>query len=736
MTFTLCGHTPIVSTARSHPHNFCLWIACLVFQLITVGMPLLTVANDEINCPSEFPPHPRLFTNPDELKKLKQFIQENPEAKNFVASLITRVETEQENIPLPPAQPDDMENRPISTLARDLAIAYALTGNQRYATASAEILKSYAEVYPGYEVTVTKGKAMPSTLNEARWAIDLATAYDLIYQSPALSKSDKQRIESDIFIPCGEVLRICNHKTRSNWRARAIAGLGVVGFCIGNCDFIDEAINGFRNNDNQIIRNGFIQHLGYSILGDGIFYERSFGYQAYTTDSYFLLLEAARHSGIDLWNHRVSADSRDAGSDVERTFGPAGRKSVKAVFDALFYRSFSDGAVTNVANASADFFLPRRYYEAAWRAWNDPKYAFAARLDESDRRPWDGLSNDKITRIRDAADLLWIDPSLPRGDFSLAQDATIGNTGIHRNGCTLFPNGGYAILRQSTAVDAVCAEMNFGCWGSGHSHPDKLSIVISDGHRKVIREARYFGYGDRSHLTWDLQTVAHNTVTVDRTSQHPQRDKENAWPVPKPGTIVRGQPLIFFPGKRLKVFRAECTDAYPGVRLERTIAMVDSVVYDFYKTESDTSHTYDFTLHIDAPLMAECDKVTLKSINPLSNEFGYRHVEIDKRGVTPLTVDLGYGRKINFLTPSEVYMGKGISGKGKAGMPIIMLHHEGRHALFIAAYTMKPNNLAAPSLVSSGNRQSIKIGNDLLLVNSQSHVALRDLNGRLIEIAK
>ena len=84
-------------------------------------------------------------------------------------------------------------------------------------------------------------------------------------------------------------------------------------------------------------------------------------------------MEAARHSGIDLWNLKVSADQRDAGADVERRFGAAGTKTIKPMFDALFYRSFSDGAVTNVANASADHFVSRRYYDAAWRAWRDPK---------------------------------------------------------------------------------------------------------------------------------------------------------------------------------------------------------------------------------------------------------------------------------------------------------------------------------------------------------------------------
>ena len=178
------------------------------------------------------------------------------------------------------------------------------------------------------------------------------------------------------------------------------------------------------------------------------------------------------------------------------------------------------------------------------------KFAFAARLSGADSRPWDDALITKPHRVSDPSDLLWLEPELPPGTFSLTSNATIGNSGIHKNGCTLFPNGGYAILRESTDPSAVCAEMNFGCWGSGHSHPDKLSIVVSDGARKVVREVKYFGYADDKYLTWDRQTIAHNTVTVDEISQAPQRDSDNPWPVPPPGEIVRGTSHLLLSGNK------------------------------------------------------------------------------------------------------------------------------------------------------------------------------------------
>ena len=134
--------------------------------------------------------------------------------------------------------------------------------------------------------------------------------------------------------------------------------------------------------------------------------------------------------------------------------------------------------------------------------------------------------------------------------------------------------------------------------------------------------------------------------------------------------------------------------------------------------------------------MAERDKVIAKSTHPFSKEFGYRHIEVDEQGMTPLTVHLGYGRKINFLTRSTAFLGNGIRGKERPGMPVIMLHTEGTKSLFVAAYSMKPNHLSLRLVDSDNETQTVKIGETLFLENTASHVALRDSDGRLIEITK
>ena len=234
-----------------------------------------SAAAARIEVPQQLPPHPRLFLNQQEIERLKQWIAGEPWLREYVDKFLVATRVKLADIPSPLPTIKDRENAPIAIFAHECALAYVLSGERPFAQAAAQVLLSYVPVYEAYAVTETKGKALPSTLNEARWAAHYASAYDLIYNSGVLSEKHKQAIESRVLRPCGEVLRICNHKRRSNWRARALAGIGIVGFCINDRSLIDEALHGFRDKQGTLIRNGFVHHVSQSVLADGTFYERS-----------------------------------------------------------------------------------------------------------------------------------------------------------------------------------------------------------------------------------------------------------------------------------------------------------------------------------------------------------------------------------------------------------------------------------------------------------------------------
>ncbi len=596
--------------------------------------------------PDPLPPHPRLFVNQQEIDQLRKWSEEETWLGKYLNVTVEDLRKTVDDPKLPTANRG--ANVGIARKAHSYAVAYALTGEKPFAEAAAKILNAYVPLFPQYSVTGMKGKASDSTLGECDWAIHAASAYDLIYNSGVLSDAEKQAIEQQVFKQSAEAMRQCNHRYRSNWRGRAIAGVAILGFCIGDRELIEEAINGYWDEEQRLIRDGFVQHVAWSILADGVFYERSVHYQLYTADAYALIAEVARHNGMDLWNLEVPGHPFDAGADVERTFGETGKKTVKAIFDSPFYEAFSDGTLVRLGNSYADRLERTRCYEPAYRAYEDPKYAWLLRRGVKFARPIAGggyLTKEQIAKAKAKADrsgdaprrplgpleLLWLVPDLPEGKFDHGDDATVGVTGRHENNCTLLPNGGITVLREGIDPKSVGVQMTYGDWGSAHTHPELLAITVSAGGHLVIPEVRYHSYGHKDFLSWDRQSIAHNTVTVDEVSQYPQ-DVPDPWVVERNGKHARGRPLFFRAGQAFKAFGAECDAAYEGVLLSRAVALVDSTVVDFYRCRSADEHTYDYALHIDGTLAHSTVPLSEAADEPLSKSLGYQHLLAPRRG--------------------------------------------------------------------------------------------------------
>jgi len=636
-------------------------------------------AFDRIAPPENFPPHPRLFLNTEEIDALKAALASDPAFGEIVEKHINELREVADS----PHLPDETKghNLDIARQAASFAVAYVLTDEQPFAAAAAAILKRYAEVFPSYEPSYLKGLATSAALEECVWAVDATAAYDLIYNSGELTEADKQAIEQDVFRASAEVLRHCNHAHRSNWRIRSVGGVAAIGFCIGDRELIDEVFNGVRDEAGMLVRDGFVQHMAWSVLADGIYYERSQSYSEECGDGFAHVLGAARHSGIDLWQREFAGSSYDAGADPDRRFGESRPKTIRCVYDAVLYRAFANGTLAKVANSYWDHLSRRDGWSAAWRAYGDDRYAWPMVCDP------DGW-------LHDLRDLLFIPPKLPAGKLDLAADAQLGVTGRHVNACTLLPNGGYAVLRQDATRDAVSAAVTFGDFTNGHCQADQLSIVVYVAGRQILPETKYFRYIDQ-HLTWSKQTVSHNTVTVDEVSQYPQGDSDDMWINATKEKPLRGRVVFFHAGDELKAVRAECNEAYEGVSYDRTIALVDSVVVDFFRCRSDDEHQYDYALHVDGKL-ADCSaELGEAQAGPLAESYGYRHiVDLRRASVADELVELSHDKDdgtgpqlhLGLLTAGqgELILANGIEGLEGERAEVVILRKVGRDADFVS----------------------------------------------------
>ena len=121
------------------------------------------------------------------------------------------------------------------------------------------------------------------------------------------------------------------------------------------------------------------------------------------------------------------------------------------------------------------------------------------------------------------------------------------------------------------------AIMSYGQHGMGHGHFDALGITLfSNGHEYVREygfgrwinvETKFGGRYLEENKSWARQTIAHNTVTVDCTTQN-NFDVELA-------DQHFGQPHFFLRQGHVQAMSAYANDHYPDVTMQRTLLMIE-----------------------------------------------------------------------------------------------------------------------------------------------------------------
>src|SRR5213078_3500675 len=191
----------------------------------------------------------------------------------------------------------------IADAARDMALAYRMTGEKRYAEKVREILLGYAQRYLTYELHNNKGKpelgggrVASQTLTEATWLIKVTQAADLVWDT--LSSDERETLRMKLFYPAAVDVIQKHHMPIHNIQCWKNSAVGLVGFLYGDQDLINDAIDGDV---------GFRQQLEKGVTADGMWHEGSWGYHFYTISALMPLTEAARIAGTDLFNDKLKS---------------------------------------------------------------------------------------------------------------------------------------------------------------------------------------------------------------------------------------------------------------------------------------------------------------------------------------------------------------------------------------------------------------------------------------------
>jgi len=242
--------------------------------------------------------------------------------------------------------------------------------------------------------------------------------------------------------------------------------------------------------------------------------------------------------------------------------------------------------------------------------------------------------------------------------------------------------GGLGILRSGTGSDASMLLMKYGVHGEGHGHFDKLHFIFFDGGRDVVPDygfARWINiepkFGGRylpENDSYAMQTIAHNTVTVDARSQNDAKeaDAEAVW----------GERHFFdATNPAIQVMSARANHHYPGVAMQRTMFLIRDarlarpVVVDLFRLTSPGPHIYDYPVHNRGQLIAtnvKYDAGTTRQ-EALGSASGYQHIWRQASGPIddPLRMTWLDGNRYYTLTTSAEGPAEAIFGRTGAGDP-------------------------------------------------------------------
>jgi hypothetical protein len=440
-----------------------------------------------------------------------------------------------------------------------LGKVYALTGERKYAERTRAVLLRLAEVYPHYLPhdwnriypdyrNLQSGKLCGWKLTDASRFIQLATAYDLTYNSGVYSDEDKVRIEEGCFREFARLMTATSPRGCCiNDGPTAMGGGALAGLMLGSHETIAWAVEP---------PDGFLGFLEEYFVRDGHWYEASPSYEGMSVNPLYVVPEAlrgysdppnydepGRYDGLDLFQQPLLRKLLIAGA----------------------YEIMPDGAMppTNDSVWQARFPRRRAEMQAYWYPDATSQGIMAWQFGGSEE-----VSGDEYALFRR-------DP-----DFAPEEHEALNLSARS----VVRPGVGWGILRTGDSRTDAAVFLDYGPRGSGHGHPDRLNIIYYDYGAELVTDMGYLGWGHPNH-PWIRATASHNEVIVDG----------------KPQANGGGELEAFAGDGAIQGMIASTPAAYPGVveTYRRHLVMVDHgpgrrYLVDLFEVKGGTEHQYAF----------------------------------------------------------------------------------------------------------------------------------------------
>ncbi len=576
--------------------------------------------------------HPNLILTKQGVKDIKSQLGNIPLFDATLAQVKAKVDA-QIKIGIEVPVPKDMaggythERHKLNYITmQEAGVLYQILGDETYAIYVRDMLMAYAELYPGLprhpqERSYARGKLFWQCLNDSNWLVYTAQAYDCIYDY--LSKKEVKHLEKKLFRPMADFLsidtpqffnRIHNHSTWGN------VAVGMIALVMDDDKLIDRALYGIKDlkldagkdNDGGDIfvkgqKAGFLANLEQPFSPDGYYTEGAY-YQRYAMYPFMIFAEALHNvkpetkpfeykdgvllKGVDALLNLTDKDGEFfALNDSQKGMSYFTESLVSAV-DIAYYYGSKDASLLSIAKEQG-----------------------RVQLDQT------GLA--VAVAVRDGKEKPFVKKSKLLRDGSKGDEGAIG------------------ILR-STKNDTYTLVMKNAAQGLSHGHYDKLSFsLFHEGHemlqdyglaRFVNIEQKNGGGYLKENKTWAKQTIAHNTIIQDETSQF-NGDYET-------GSKHHSDMYVFdVENPDIQIVSAKEKNAYPGTLLQRTMVMLNHedfeqpVVLDLMQVNSEAKHQFDLPFYYFGQIIStNFDYKKYETLSPLGKAFGYQHLWKEGQG--------------------------------------------------------------------------------------------------------
>ena len=494
---------------------------------------------------------------------------------------------------------------------------YSVTNDIKYAKFIKTILDKYAKLYPTIGLhpqakDQTPGRLFWQSLNETVWLLHTIQAYDCIYDW--LSKDDRSKYEKNIFLPMTKFFSeesehefnlIHNHGT---WM---VAAVGMTGFVLNDEELIQKSLYGSKKDG----EGGFIAQLNLLFSPDGYYTEGGY-YVRYALWPFFIFAESIQNNmpDVKIYEIRDQILKKAFYSAMQMTYTNG---EFIPINDALKEKTYLSSEIVYALN-----FVFDRYGE------DKSLLSIAQKQDRVSFSKGGIKVAEAISELKTIPEFKWMSVNYvdgPKGD-----------------------EGGVSILRWGPNSDMECLLFKYSSHGLSHGHFDKMSMLFYDQGREVIQDygaARFLNVEQKSggrylleNKTYALQTVAHNTLVVDETTNFNGKQSESQ----------KFHPDLYYSSitnPDIQITSAKDVHAYDGVLMHRTLLMVNDpgllrpVVIDVFRVKSDKQHQYDLPFYYMGHFMSTTYDYDAKttSRNPLGLKNGYQHLWLTAEGLSDKT---------------------------------------------------------------------------------------------------